>query len=208
MARSTIRMIYITRSNAGFTLLELIISIVLLALIVLVTAGGMRVSYRSVDKGERKIESLERYRASLDLIDAQTQSAAPLSFDEDGTKQYYFDGTADTMRLATNYSIWEGQRGYVVVQYTVQPDESGMKSLYAAEGVVGTKSTRETKLLQGLDEISFEYYFKDPTEEEGIWIDEWKDNTTIPQKIRLRLVEGSKEIALIIPMRAQGALTQ
>lgn len=201
-------MVSVARSVRGFTLLELIISIVLIALIVVITSGGMRMSYRSVDKGERKIESLERYRTSLALIEAQIESAAPLSFEEEAQKRYYFEGTANTMRLTTNYSIWGGQKGYVIVDYTIKSDNNGMKSLYASEGTIGAKNSRETLLLFGLNQIAFEYYFKDPTEDEGVWIEEWNDTTSLPLKVRLRLAEGSSETALIIPMKARGTLTR
>jgi len=44
-------------SERGFTLLELIISIALIALITILTAGAMRLGIRSVERGETRIES-------------------------------------------------------------------------------------------------------------------------------------------------------
>ncbi len=38
----------------------------------------MRLGYRSLDKGEKKAEALERFRVSLNLMDAQIQSGIPL----------------------------------------------------------------------------------------------------------------------------------
>src|SRR5512136_1554467 len=67
-------------SRRGFTLLELMISITLIGIIAVIIAGAMRLGYRSVDAGERKIESLERMRVSLTLIDSQIQSEIPLTF--------------------------------------------------------------------------------------------------------------------------------
>jgi general secretion pathway protein J len=196
------------RSDKGFTLLELLISITLLATIVTIATGALRLGYRSITSGERRMESTERFRTSLFIINAQILSGVPLSFDRNGIKQFYFTGAEDFVRLVTNYSIWSGQRGYVIVEYRVALENNGTRSLYASENLVGTEKRRETKLLQGFDGIYFEYFFRDKTEEQGSWLVQWSDTTNMPDKIRLRLIQGRKEISMIIPMKAQGSLLQ
>lgn len=193
------------RSERGLTLLELLISIVLMVTILLIVSGAMRLGYRSVDRGEKKVEHLERYRSSLAIIHAQVQSGMPLVATREGvTKRYYFAGAADSLRIATNYSIWGGQKGHVIVEYRVEADGNGVMNLIASENMVGAEKKNETLLLQGFDAIFFEYFFKDAAEQEGRWVDEWSDNAKLPGKIRLRLVQGRKEVSMIIPMRAHG----
>ncbi|MDQ7785969.1 MAG: hypothetical protein RDU01_00005, partial [Thermodesulfovibrionales bacterium] len=69
------------RLNAlGFTLLELTIAITLLALIIIIILGAMQIGIRSVESGEMKIESFERTRASMNILDSQIQSQIPLSY--------------------------------------------------------------------------------------------------------------------------------
>ncbi|HOE19165.1 MAG TPA: prepilin-type N-terminal cleavage/methylation domain-containing protein [Syntrophorhabdaceae bacterium] len=193
------------RNERGLTLLELLISIVLMVTILLIVSGAMRLGYRSVDRGEKKVEHLERYRSSLAIIHAQVQSGMPLVASREGVaKRYYFAGTADSLRIATNYSIWGGQKGHVIVEYRVEADGNGVMSLIASENMVGAEKKNEALLLQGFDAIFFEYFFKDATAQEGRWVDEWSDNAKLPGKIRLRLVQGRKEVSMIIPMRAHG----
>jgi general secretion pathway protein J len=192
----------------GFTLLELLISIVMIAIIVLIIGGAMRLGFRSVGAGEKKIEALERVKASLQIIDAQIQSLIPLTYDEEGTKKSYFEGDKDSLQFSTNYSIWGGQRGYVVVSYAISSEEGSKPFLLASETIMGTEGTRETKLLNALDEIYFEYFYKDPTEEEGKWVEEWTDESDIPEKIRLHLVTGQKDLSFIIPVRVKESLEQ
>jgi len=192
-------------SRRGLTLLELLISIVLMVTILLIVSGAMRLGYRSVDRGEKKVEYLERYRSSLAIIQAQVQSGMPLLASREGvSKRYYFSGAADSMRIATNYSIWGGQRGHVIVEYRVETDGNGDRSLVAGENMVGAEKKNETRLLQGFDEILFEYFFKDATAQEGRWVDAWTDSAKLPGKIRLRLIQGRKEVSMIIHMRAHG----
>ena len=84
--------------TAGFTLLELIISITLVAIIVLIVAGAASLGYRSFSTGERKLNAIERLRASLIIIDAQIQSGVPLTLEDGGVKQYYFVGEKDALK--------------------------------------------------------------------------------------------------------------
>ena len=193
--------------EAGFTLLELTISIALIGIIVLIIAGAMRLGFRSVDSGEKKIESLERMRASLNIIDSQIQSEMPLTYDDEGVRKFYFKGERKFMQFATNYSIWGGEKGYVVAAYKVESGDNGKEVLYVSENIIGIEGKRDTKLFDNFETIYFEYFFKDPTEEEGEWVDQWTDEkVNIPEKIKLHLVEGTRDLSMIIPFRARGPL--
>lgn len=200
--------VLVLSSRRGFTLMELMISITLIGIIAVIVAGAMRLGYRSVDAGERKIQSLERMRVSLTLIDSQIQSEIPLTIDEDGSRKYYFKGEKGTLLFPSNYSLWGGQMGYVVVTYSVLPDTQGKQTLWISENTIGTANKNETKLFDSLDEISFQYFYKGPTDQQGNWVEQWTDAANIPEKVRVRLVQGSRELSLVIPMRTKGLLTR
>lgn len=191
---------------AGFTLLELIISITLVAIIVLIISVAANLGYRSFNSGEKKMNAVERLRSSLTIIDAQIQSGVPLTLEEGGVKQYYFAGEQDSLKFSTNYSIWGGQRGYVIVNYRVDTDDRGKRTLFASEYKVGMENQKETKLLEGFDEITFDYYKQDATEEEGEWITQWVDEEMMPTRIRINLVRGSNSLSYIMPVRVGGAI--
>lgn len=190
--------------NRGFTLLELTISIALIGIITLIIMGAMRLGSRSVESGGKKIEASERARSSLTLIDSQVQSYIPLTYEDGENKKYYFKGERELMRFSSNYSIWGGEKGYVLVTYLVKSGDNGRQVLYASENVVGLEGTRETKLFDTFERIYFEYFFKDPTEEEGKWVEQWTDDANTPKKVRLHLIEGGRDLSFIIPLRAQG----
>jgi general secretion pathway protein J len=192
--------------SPGFTLLELIISITLVAIIVLIVAGAASLGYRSFSSGERKLNVVERLRSSLTIIDAQVQSGVPLTLEDGGVKQYYFVGEKDVLKFSTNYSIWGGQRGYVIVNYRVEADDRGKKTLFASEYKVGMENQRETKLLEGFDDIVFDYFKQDETEEVGEWISQWTDEEMMPSRIRLTLVKGSNSLSYIMPVRVGGSI--
>jgi general secretion pathway protein J len=199
--------------NKGFTLLELLISIAILGIIIVILVGALRLGFRSVESGEKKIESLERMRVSLSIIDSQIQSQTTLTHQTEGeeeetAEEYYFEGERDSLQLPTNYSIWGGKKGYVVVAYRVSSEEKGKSVLYASEHIVGVEETKETKLLDAFDDIYFEYFYKGPTDEVGSWVEQWTDTATIPEKIRVHLIKGGKDLALIIPVRVGRLILQ
>jgi general secretion pathway protein J len=187
--------------EAGFTLLELLISFAILGIIAVIVAGALKVGVQAVSKGEEKISSVDRLRASLNIVEAQIQSEIGLTYDDNGKRKRYFEGDSNSVQLATNYSIWGGSRGYVVVSYLVEADDQGKQSLKATESVVGMDAPRETVLFTHMDKISFEYFYKGPTDEKGDWVETWTDDTTVPEKIKLHLVKGERDFSMIVPMR-------
>lgn len=202
------RYLLLCNTPRGFTLLELLISIVMIGVIALLVTGAMRLGLRTVSTGEKKIEHLERTRASFAIIDSQIQSQIPLAYEEQGERKYYFQGNRSSLQLATNYSIWGGRKGYVLVRYRVGSDDTGKQILSVSENNIGMTGNRESMLFSSADAIHFEYFYKDPTEEKGRWVDAWPDPANIPEKIRLHLLYGEKDISMIMPLRAMGTLSK
>jgi prepilin-type N-terminal cleavage/methylation domain-containing protein len=188
--------------NGGFTLLELLISLTLLVVIVVIAMGAMRLGSRSVAAGEKKMNDRERFRTVLSLIDAQIQSQLPLTYAEAGSRKYYFRGDGKTLRFSTSYSIWSGRKGYVIVDYRVETDDSGKEVLSASEQIPGIEGQWSTPLLEA-NGISFDYFYKYPTEEKGIWLELPPGGTVIPEKIRFRLTNRQEKLTLVFPVRVQ-----
>lgn len=199
--------------RGGFTLLELLLSILILALVFLVILGALRLGFRSVEAGEKKVEALERIRNAVNLIEAQIESEIPLSYEENGEKKYYFRGGKTTLDFSTNYSIWGGEKGFVVASYWAVPEANGRWSLMARENIVGQENRRETRMLDKLEEVRFEYFVrdtsKDPKDEAGAWQEEWQEGEGLPtseklEKVRFIFRMNRKELAWTIPLRSRG----
>ncbi|MDD3845052.1 MAG: prepilin-type N-terminal cleavage/methylation domain-containing protein [Syntrophorhabdaceae bacterium] len=191
--------------SGGFTLLELTISIVLVAMIVIILAASMRAGYRSLEGGERKAESMERLRVSMRLIDSQLQSCLPLTVkEEESLKKSVFIGTSDSMTFATNRSLFSGRKGYVIASYRIERDERGKQVLYLKENTIGMENSRESRLLDGFDAIRFEYL--ETSKIKGLgggWSDQMADTSDLPQKVKLHLEQGARKLSLTIPLRTR-----
>jgi type II secretory pathway pseudopilin PulG len=197
----------ILKSSCGFTLLELMVSFMIIAMMVGILTGALKLGIKTVNSGERRIDSLERLSASVRIIDSQIQSFNPLTYVEDDEEMYYFEGDGSSMRFPSNHSIWGGEKGYVIVSYSVEEDDDGKLHIAASENVMGKESIRETTLLDSLETANFEYFYTEPLEETGDWVDSWDEKAIIPEKIRLSFLRGSDDFSIIIPLRATGKLT-
>lgn len=188
--------------DGGFTLLELLISLTLLVVIVVIAMGAMRLGSRSVAAGEKKMDAQERLRTVLSLIDAQIQSQLPLTYEDAGKRRYFFRGDRKSLRFSTSHSIWSGRKGYVVVDYRIETDGSGRERLSASEQIPGMERYGNTLLLEA-EEISFDYFHRDPIEEKGKWLELLSEGTVIPEKIRFHLTLRGEKIVLIFPVRVR-----
>ena len=129
-------------SNSGFTLLELLLSVSLIVIITAIVGGAIRLGYRSSDSGEKKIDSLERLRMSFRIIDAQLQSEIPLTREGENGREFYFKGNEKSLQFSTNYSVWDGRRGYILASYRIEPDGYGKQVMHISENTIGSDSKR------------------------------------------------------------------
>ena len=195
---------------AGFTLLELLVSMTLLLLVVVILGGAYRLGFRSLDAGERRIEAHERFRTSVAILTAQLQSAVPLTYDEDGTKKSYFKGDAETLRFASGHSIWGENPETVIVSYRLELGGEGWWTLHAEEQGIGMEEIREeirkAALLDRMSQISFAYFGKGVAEEKGDWKTEWTDDTSIPEQVRITFRRDRQEETILVPLYARNVV--
>jgi general secretion pathway protein J len=191
------------QKQKGFTLIELLIAMTLFLLIITLLGGALRLAFRTISVGEKRINVLERYRSSFGIITTQLQSALPLTYDEDGSKKFYLKGDEKTLEFVTSQSIWGGDRGWVISSYRLEPNDEGKFSLYVSERSIGVEDLQTIKLYDDLRSLSFSYFGKESSAEEGRWMDVWQDNTRYPEQIRVNLTRDERQEKLLIPLYAR-----
>jgi len=183
----------INMNKRGFTLLELLLSILLLVLITGVLGGALHMAHSALSRGEKKVRELERFTTSYVLIEAQIQSLMPYKYGQDGPK-IFFEGRQDKLRIMTAYSIWRGAGGSVLATYDVVSGAAGKQSLKVTEQLPFQEATDEAILFANCDKIQFDYFLK-AGQDEGKWLSEWGDvNTTIPERIGIDLTYGPSRL--------------
>ncbi|KJU85936.1 protein GspJ2 [Candidatus Magnetobacterium bavaricum] len=197
----------IKSGSAGFTLLELTIVMTIMTMLVLVLGFALRLGIKSLEKSESKIDSLDRTRTSLRIVESQLQSFIPLQYGEVGKNGvYYFKGQEDGLSFVSSVSLWGRQGGIILVTYEVVRDRgSDTSSLVIKEESAYSGETRSTVLLKNFKEISFNFFTKKPTDKEGDWGKSVDNSDNVPLSISLFAESTNFKIELMVPVRARAS---
>ncbi len=188
-------------NQRGFTLLELLIAITLMALVVTISLGAFRLSNSTIEKAENKAEYLERLRSTLSVIDAQVQSLLYVLKTEGTDRVNYLSGDHNGLQFVTNTSLWDRDAGYMLVHYEVRQDRNGKYELYVSERPLNQNDGLRALLLKGLDRITFDYQYATTASEQLAWHSDFKAKTGTPYSIRLTIVDGQDTYRLEMPVR-------
>lgn len=204
------------REVKGFTFIEVMISLVLFSLILLMVLGTFRLSLSSWEKVEKQNDRTLRIRTLQNLMIHQIKSIFPYKVKTEKAEGDYlaFEGKPDSLRFVSNYSI-RNKRGEGLVYAVYLWKNREKLELY--EGRILQKEFFETPLkedsllftLNGISNLTFEYFKKEEDKEEGMWMREWegKGLDPLPQAIRISFqLEDEKEpistsIQIALPSR-------
>ncbi|MBE0607217.1 MAG: prepilin-type N-terminal cleavage/methylation domain-containing protein, partial [Deltaproteobacteria bacterium] len=85
----------------GFTLLELLIALAILAMIAGSVAAGIRLSVASIERGEAVTRDAARIRAAVGILELAIMSADPLPIPVGDNTTAYFAGEEKSLRFLT-----------------------------------------------------------------------------------------------------------
>jgi len=185
MTRHPRAAIHDPRSSPGFTLLELLISLTIVALMFVAILGAIQVGSRSWDSGELRAEENQRTRTLYDTLARELTTLYPLRIKEQGQEQevVVFRGKPDAIEFATlpqRYGAEPFSHMIRIVRYGV---ESG-GGLVAAEryplagnaGASGSWEAQVKRLDERVSEARFRYLVPEGRPEEHrppTWRDAW-----------------------------------
>jgi general secretion pathway protein J len=177
--------------EAGFTLLELMISLTLLGIMMVMTYSVFATALAAVPRGEDAAERSGRLRMATSLITRQVRSLMDYPAETEDEVHPYFEGNPQTFKFITAAPQLGGGEGLSWVTYFTDG-----RTLWMAERVIFSmgaltaeepEAVAQTALLEGLKGVRFQYLRLDGTDSE--WIDEWSglEEQSPPAAIRITL---------------------
>jgi prepilin-type N-terminal cleavage/methylation domain-containing protein len=202
------------KRQRGFTLMELMISITLVAAISAGILMSMRTGLQTMQKVNDRLASDRRVLAMQQILQHQLSNAMPVAgLCDTGGAVFSFNGTEQTMHLVSSYSMSEGARGYPrVIELQVIGSSSGGLQLIANEApYTGPGSTAQFCLGGGFgtgragpqsfvvaDRLAycrFAYKGVDPENPKGgAWGPEWT-KSVLPSAARVEMAPLSGDAA-------------
>lgn len=200
------------RSQGGFTLIELVVAITLLAVMMLLLYSGLAFAMRSWDVADAAGGRATDRRLGTNFLRRELGEAFPMRWKEPTMLQFAFEGKARTLRFVSSrpagvqagglslvgLAVEEhGERGRSLVMRRAMPDDEAKDF-----GPLERTEEKPTVLLAGVRDVAFSYFgaqndFSDPE-----WVDEWPHAGRMPMMVRVRmtLADGSPLPEMVVKL--------
>jgi general secretion pathway protein J len=175
------------RSEQGFTLLEIIVAVTLVAMLAVGLWAVLRISIRTWSKGTDFIDTNQRHRSIIDMVRKQIASAYNLMAPLDpvlGTAPYpIFNGVETSFQFISLSSLqFQESPGLTLVTFEITQGSKGDYSLIEKESrylgqlpdlLNPAIGERTTPILENLTSCLFEYFDPGNNDNPSQWIKEW-----------------------------------
>jgi hypothetical protein len=208
--------------SAGVTLVELLIATLLLSMLSLGVVLTLRVSLSGMTKSDSKLMANRRVSSIERILDEEIKEIMPVTATcqtqsgATGATLMFFQGEEQSMRLASSYSLQQGERGLpMILEYQVIPgeDDQGVRLIvnehwytgprgagvycYGAGGGSngGSAGPRFAPIAIGpdsfvlADKLAYcRFSFRDPRlpGQTPVWVPHWV-KTVLPSAVRIEL---------------------
>jgi general secretion pathway protein J len=182
------------RYHQGFTLLELLVALVLLALMSSLLFGTLSLSATTWDRGEAKAAQANDMRLAEEFLRQALTAQHPLRLHKAVDQPLYFQGDRESLAFA---AAMPGRAGGGIYYFRLVVTPSGDTSRltlarlipdYAATALPDFGGADQSVLADGIAEVRFSYFGRDPNSNDvnaTSWRDRWEDPQLLPLMIRV-----------------------
>jgi len=139
-------------SNGGFTLLEVLVSLTIMALITGVAFAGFSIGIDSWRRGTKRIEDLDRRFSVERLLERQIAMA----------DSQMFNGDTHQLEFTSTYSLSNGPGDPVWVKYQIDVDGLRYSEVPLAEYLPGQSLHSVNQTFAGFSSMEFQYLYAVP----------------------------------------------
>jgi len=205
-------------ATGGFTLLELIMALAILAMIAGSVAAGIRLAAGSIERGEAVARDAARLRAVVGIVERALMSADPLPIPVGDNTTAFFVGEEKRVRFLTAgapSAVHGGGLRLVSFFERTGGDGGGIAmaaaSPFRAEGAERWEGTEKSRILvPGGGELAFSYSPGPTKEGAWEWVPSWdpKETGRLPAAVRVEFSvpspSGPRKSAFVVPVPVGG----
>ena len=197
-----------TKSQAGFTLVEVMLALTIFALMGTILYGAFSLGHGAVEKSQVSFAQNQKLRSFADLLGSYVRSAYPYRPSvQDST--IFFTGEEAELTFVSSFSLAMGGRGMAKVRLFWESDQNDGGVLRLEEETPVRLETEEGSeghttgmiLRDGVREFRISYL--DPKSEPEKWEERWdaKERNELPRAVRLNYrTEERREVQWIFPV--------
>ena len=192
-------------TQRGFTLLELLISLTLLGLILVLLFGGLRLSIRSWDSVQKKVDNLNSVRSVEGFLRREMEQIYPYRWKAAPARRFAFVGERHKVNFVAPMPSRIGGGGLYAIALELEQTGSGRRLTWKYVPVdpqmqdFSSLDPAKEMVLAGteliaVDDIWLSYFGRETESAAPRWVDRWDSTVTMPQLIRIqvRFADGSE----------------
>jgi general secretion pathway protein J len=177
-----------TDSAAGFTLLELLVAMALLALVLVTLGGGIQFGARAWDVEDRRVAAGAELDTIAGLLRQLVAGAQPRPLDL-AYNAPCLDGRANGMSFISPLPEALGEGGLYDVDLELRAGRLMLRwrpHLRPVPGAVPAPYA-ETELTRGVNALEIRYFTPASRDDPGGWRDAWNTPAVLPALVRIEL---------------------
>ena len=208
----------IDTKSKGFTLLELLICITILAMILSILTGVFRLGFQAWKYSDKNLPERDFIRSFTHVVVSQIRSAYPSR-----KPAFHFHGKANEMSFVTTLSMFGDTTDLCYVSYRIIEDKRDpgryqlmvYEKLFKSDSILPEAIPLEefVPFLKGIKEFHFAYLSPPVAGQQAKWEAEWneRDPSPLPPdavKIHILFEGALPPVDLIIPVYCSGLISR
>lgn len=200
--------------QAGFTLIEVLVGVTLLAMLATLIATGTRLGGRAWNTAERQAAEIDDMGAVQGLLRRTIARARPSFASADPAEMTIaFNGEPDTLSLVSaqpgtqDSGPWMRERFFVAGSGKTRALFIDWQSAGAASAAQ-TAAVKEAKLLDHVKAIRFAYFGPPGPGAAAAWLERWVERDRLPELVRVAIERDGNNLAgwpeLVVATRITG----
>jgi general secretion pathway protein J len=185
----------VKRYASGFTLVELLVAIMILALFMTAAMGAVRIASRSTAAGVVRADTTEEMRAVSDFLRRQFAQLPHTTIGEGNDARLAFAANGKNLRFVAPAPLYSRGAGLLVYTLAAERTDDGLEVLtlsYTAfdpggERFEAIRSSAPMILTAGFETVEFEYFGAEMAKDLPDWRPVWREDAErLPSAIRIR----------------------
>ncbi|MFA5949756.1 MAG: prepilin-type N-terminal cleavage/methylation domain-containing protein [Hyphomicrobium sp.] len=182
-----------TGHDAGFSLLEVLVSLVLIALIVCMMPGTVRLAHRALQIADG-LERISSDAAALDLVERRLSEAMPIyEHSADGLLAVAFKGDAHSLTFVAPMVTETAESGLYLFAFGALPTADNNEAIALSWQPFRAKpdprerppSVEQRILVRRIRDFSLRYLGAGSPDKDADWLDTWKQSDGLPTLIEI-----------------------
>ena len=183
------------KRQRGFTLVELLVAMVLLAAVMALLYSGLNFAARSWDAGDANGRRMADRRIGENFLRRELGELFPMRWKDATAVKFAFEGEQDHLRFVSSRPAGIQQGGLSLVALEVRDGEARTRNLVMRRALPDDEAidfnpldkAEPVLLIANVDSAQFSYFGAESDFGEPRWSDSWPYKAQIPLLVKLRV---------------------